>query len=523
MQEKENVKQILRLEDIDERDVSYSDDNELSELQAVEFEMIAPFDITDERQVEIYRGISEIDDRLSVINQRIDELNAEIDRLTNHADKLDYIIAIGSGILTGVIDIVFVGEFSLERGRAWGEEKVNSFVKKAAKFTGYKGDSLDGAIKHLEKYGTPSDSVTSKFGGGKQHHLRDFAHHPTLVGLFFSILTQFTEMAYGTDAIGNFKIEPITNKTFIGKDIPQKLLFGSVFWFLHMVSDMAGTNATAGAGTGLPGPLLSLAKELSSLPIFKNSKLVEELRLKISKLFNGTLLAQHDENGKIIKGTELRFDLRTELGIAHELGRQALPVIINEVIVRGFYFIRRLYWELKEKKSLEAVEWKKTLPFRNRTIVRMMTIATGTFTAVDVIGAAIEAIIRSGGINPATIKEFVLRVNFVGIGRFAVAVFSDVSMGIKRSKLRNERMDIRREQIALLNAKVFYKQADMWIAAENTGQAIQEVYVVMEKSAEEFVRSWSVIITSLDNITSDVITSAEEHNEGLIDELLDIL
>lgn len=28
----------------------------------------------------------------------------------------------------------------------------------------------------------PSDGNTPDFGGGLQHHLRDFAHHPTIVG-----------------------------------------------------------------------------------------------------------------------------------------------------------------------------------------------------------------------------------------------------------------------------------------------------------------------------------------------------
>lgn len=40
-----------------------------------------------------------------------------------------------------------------------------------------------------------------------------------------------------------------------------------------------------------------------------------------SKLFNGTLLADHDENGRIVKGTARKFDLRTEIGMLEEVGR----------------------------------------------------------------------------------------------------------------------------------------------------------------------------------------------------------
>lgn len=61
-------------------------------------------------------------------------------------------------------------------------------------FEGEKFDDVKSAVKALEKrFPIPSDGNTPDFGGGLQHHLRDFAHHPTIVGLAFSLLTQFTE------------------------------------------------------------------------------------------------------------------------------------------------------------------------------------------------------------------------------------------------------------------------------------------------------------------------------------------
>ena len=60
---------------------------------------------------------------------------------------------------------------------------------------------------------------------------------------------------------------------FIGKDVPLKLLCGTLVWFFHLVSDIAGSSGTAGKSgrTGLPGPILSLAKELSVLPVFRGN------------------------------------------------------------------------------------------------------------------------------------------------------------------------------------------------------------------------------------------------------------
>lgn len=480
----------------------------------------------DLRKQDIINGINEVDETLSANNKRIDELNKEIDRLTNSADGIDYMVAVGSGVLAGLIDSFWVGEFSISRGQAWGKDEVDNFVVKVAKTQGYKGNDLPGAIRHLErKFGTPSDSVTSAFGGGLQHHLRDFAHHPTLVGLMFSLLTQFTEKAYGTNTIGEFKVVDIKDKTLIGKDIPHKFLFGTVFWFFHLVSDMAGSNAYAGSGTGLPGPLLSLAKELSALPFFKNKETgVNSFSVWISKLFNGTLLGKRDSDGKII---QQRFDLRSELGVAHEIGRQAVPVIINECIVRGFYFIRRLAMEIKEKdvrkiSELDRVDWDRVKPIRNRTIVRMLTIATGTFTLIDLGDAAIRGGIKSGGNIALFAKEFVLHVNFVGVGRFSITIATDASMGMKRDKLRNERMAILSEQLHLMNAKIYYMQADAWVAAETTEKTINEAVEMMEQAAIISIETWKSNKQSMRNI-GEYRQGIEKHNSGLIEDISDIL
>ena len=44
-------------------------------------------------------------------------------------------------------------------------------------------------------------------------------------------------------------------------------------WFGHLVSDMGGSKNTAGGGMGIPGVFVSVLKEISSLPLLKDTEL----------------------------------------------------------------------------------------------------------------------------------------------------------------------------------------------------------------------------------------------------------
>ena len=501
----------------------------------VQYEVITPVDIsspmTDER-ARIISRLSDIDNCLAENQAIIDKLDTEIYRLTNYADGVDYTIAVASGILSGLIDSFFVGEFSLDNATQWGKDKVDSFVKNVAKTQGYKGDSLSGAVGFLEdNFKIPADSATDLFGGGIQHHLRDFSHHPTPVGLIFSLLTQFTKKVYGTNTLGAFIIRDVPSTEFIGKDLPSKFAIGFVSWIFHMISDIAGSSGSivkGKYGTGLPGPFVSLLKEISSLPFFSHAENNNSFSLWVSKLFNGTLLSKRDENGKLIPESIIKFDLRTEIGVAHELGKQAIPIIINECIVRISYFVRRLIWEFKNNEItnfndfIHKINWQNTLPFNNRTIARMMTIASGTFVAVDLADAAIRSAIKTGG-EPATFfANMVLRVNFVGLGRFAIAISTDCYMGYKRAKLRNERMYRNSEQIMLKTAKLYYKQADMWFSAKDT----QEALIKMEETATETIVYFQESLKEIGQALETIGTyrpCIDNQNPMLVDNLSNLL
>lgn len=532
--------------------LAHKDEYEIDDFEII-YEILPAYDkeFADLRKNEIQNKIDEIDSKTLELSNNIDFLNAESEQLTNHADNFDYAVAVASGVLCGLIDSFIVGEFDFKGAKAKSNRQVNDFILSFAKMQGYEGDRLDGAIAFLEKkFPVAQDNIWKGADIGvsaTNHHLDDLAHHPTLLGLGAAVVVQFFRVGIFVNKDGEWSFEFISTEPKellkiwlpiiisglliwminiakanfqdkIDENIPkpiQKLikLLATVpmvipilevagNWAGHLVSDMGGSKNTAGGGMGIPGLFLSLLHEISSLPILKDTEL--------PKLVNDLYVKD-------------KFDMRSELAVINELGRQAIPILIGEVLVRGFYFVRRLCQEVNEHGNFKDVNWRNVIPFNNRTIARMITIESGAFTAVDLADAAIRSAIKNGfSPNPLFWKDFVLRVNFVGAGRFVIAVATDVGMGIKRQSLINERMQYKSQKIILQTAKLYYLQEGMWIEAVDTEKAINEMYTAAEFSIVYFLESVEQINNSIESIGNNA-TLAENNNPGLINDIKNIL
>lgn len=419
-------------------------------------------------------------------------------------------------------------------------EKVNQEIKKKIE-KAVKDGASDSDIKALKD---KLEEELKSHISDKSHHLDDLSHHPSIIGWASSIITQFTGNTYfqnkdgknykfkgnkvrvinninayiqygGTEIIEkstkNGGIKQVLEVTLVGDDLKSKLACGTFNWLGHLISDLAGSNGSAkkgNAGMGLPGPLMSTLKEFAMLPLIRKTKLPELLNDLFTK--DDALFGKY------------RVDLRSELALGMEIGKQAIPVFINELLVRSFYFIRRLISEIKAVDSFKQINWDATKPWKNRTIVRMLTISMGTFEVIDLGDAAIRGAIKSGGTLPGFFAQFVLRVNFVGVGRFAIACGTDVAMGAKKEKVRNQRIETYTQQIFYNDAKVYYKQANMWIAAENAGETIEDAYSMIASSSKAFAESMQDIKERMLCI-SEYIPAIEEKNPGLLSDLDDIL
>lgn len=401
-------------------------------------DIILDLNIDDDRfgfATSIDEALAQAEVELVVLNETVESIK----ELKPQCDKLDYILAASSGALCGVIDIFLVGK---PNESPLGDITDKWFANRTidfAKLCGYKGDknSLSSAINFLEeKFKIPYDQSV---GGGifrelinltpSNHHFKSLGHNPTLLGLFFSILNQFTNTS---DFVSNGELISLNNSDgkfeLQGKNIPSKLFCGIANWIGHLISDVSGSSGSKGRGMGIPSPIWAWSNDVIAIkaklniPVTEFDKSVNELALKLFK-----------------KGYDVRFQTT-----------QAIPVFINEMIVRLLYSIRRLigyYISVPKNDRSWGLLWKSCEPFSNATVKRMLTVAHGTFCIIDIGDATIRGFEK--GIGSFNVFEFVLRLNVVGVGRFAISLYGETKRAISYDHTR-ESSDFAAKEITIV-------------------------------------------------------------------------
>lgn len=506
-------------------DGTYTVDQVHKDIEATGEEEIINASVSVETKTTGTIGVNEVPVEVQVaLEHKLNQVNQELERYTNYADGVQYAYAVACGIISGAIDSAFFADTKIfNNDIGFSHRQVNEFIQEYAASRGLGGDRLKDCISDLEQaFKVAQDNVWKGADIGvsaKNHHLADLAHHPTPAGLMSALIVQFLRVGtfVNKDGEWHFLFVPTTKEDIAniaipavitgvlnwlvaistekyeeetGKEIPKALrrlahVIASTpaiievvkcadNWFGHLVSDMGGSKNTAGGGMGVPGIFLSLLHELSTLPIFKDSNLP-------------TIVNDLYVNKKL--------DLRHELAYAQQVKLQAVPVIFIEICVRLGFMILQLEKELLENGSLEKVNWRRVIPFANRSVDRCLAIATMTFNVVDTGDAALRAAIESGGNWVLFSGRFVARYNFVGAGRAALAIVKEVSNERKEAQLIHERM-------ILMDAKaqMFYQQLQQFKA-----QLEEKASNYLAEDIEAFIEGFDYMKEGLETGDSNLV------------------
>lgn len=372
--------------------------------------------------------------------QSFKETINSIQILRPNCDKLDYALAASSGVLCGIMDIFLVGKPGESMVGDVTDKWIGNRTADFARLCGWddKGDTSS-AIRFLEKKFKISYDQRGAGDTGSivydlnptNHHFKSLGHNPTLLGLFISIVDQFTNQSH---FISRGKLESLPNADgkfeLQGNSLPAKLYSGFVNWFGHLISDVSGSSGSKYRGMGIPSPFWAWTNDIIAIkrklnvPVSQFDHTINELALSIYK-----------------EGYDIRFQ-----------ATQAIPVFINETIVRLLYTTRRLvkYYIKTEKEERSAsAMWQACEPFSEPTVKRMLTVAHGTFCMMDLGDTTIKSFRNRGG--NFNITEFSLRLNIVGIGRFAISLYGETKQVFVIRKAESEAQFARKEIIIVEN------------------------------------------------------------------------
>lgn len=362
-----------------------------------------------------------------------------------HCDKYDYIIAAFCGVVCGLIDSFFVGMPGQSKLGGWTDNQADKFVSKIStglwkkdagkrdqilnifkekKITKDQRDkmlkdagipynqnlkqqpeTLQQCIQYLEKkFGVNYDASSAAFVEGEgllggmrplNHHIMSLAHSPSIIGLIFSIVDQFTRKASFIDNGKLIRLVPKEKKNEIdrfelrGTSFATKLLCGFTNWLGHLCSDLVGSNSTraiteGGRGSGIPVPFMEVLQFCTFKVPDKNGEkiAISELTLKIFE-----------------NGYDLRFAAAT-----------TIPVLLNEVMIR-------LMWSLKSR-FYHKNSWKESVPFGNHPELRRMLLAGhGVLCVVDAVDA---------GIRSVDLITFTLHLNVTAWTRLGISGIQEI-------------------------------------------------------------------------------------------------
>jgi len=325
-----------------------------------------------------------------------------------NCDKYDYLIGGTCGLIGGLIDIFLVGSPGSGLLTNFADNVVDRAVMKFAKLNGWsvkegKEETINKAIGFLEKkFSINYDHRHSADVGNlfqmstKNHHIKSLGHSPDLLGLFFSILNQFTNTASFVD---NGKIITIdTNKysttgelfELQGKTVPAKIFSGFCNWLGHLFSDVAGSSGSrgndTGRGSGIPMPFYSMLQFCNFGAVGPDKQTFATIAVRVFQ-----------------EGYDFRH------GVA-----LTIPVMITELLTRLMWVVKRRFYH--------QAEWKDCIPSSNNPeLRRMLLIAHGTLCLCDVVDAGIRTCITSGNII-----VFLKHTNFVAWVRLGTIALKEI-------------------------------------------------------------------------------------------------
>ena len=171
---------------------------------------------------------------------------------------------------------------------------------------------------------------------------------------------------------------------------------------------------------------------------------------------------------------------------------------------------------LKDKKvsSFKDIKYdmvKECLPFKNRTVTRMLTISLGVMNAADLFYAAIT--------SKGSYLNFFMKINVPGIATFFINLGKDISYSFKERKLEWEKINNTNEKLKLLGVKTYLVNKNNLIELEHTEECYQSLVKVVEYSMNRAREEYKEIGKNMNSISNSINDIDDVFRKEMLDAL----
>lgn len=353
-------------------------------------------------------------------------VEAEFDDAVPESYWRYYVLAATSGVLTGALSFVKLSEDQLHKIEEWKKKDWEKYVLFAAELAGCKKKDYKSASKYLVK------QAVKKINNNENatEYIALLNAHPTMAGLFFAMITQFSGKACTLSESGNLELKEVPKHYFIGRNNSEKIVASVLYWLFALAAGQIESRRRILDDLKIPAKLLKTIKAFVKSEFFKKiPESYEEAEKAYSEWIKSILDAAEMSDGENEDAGDEQLVIRL-MKMALDLSKDAFPVLVNECIVSSLFIVSRVlevvksynvqtFDDLKAVPALEFVTWD------NRLRSGMCLAAAASFAGVNLAEAASKAVAATKVGDRKFLQAFITEVNIAGIGRLIFACAAD--------------------------------------------------------------------------------------------------
>lgn len=339
--------------------------------------------------------------------------------------KVYYAVAAASGVVTGALSFVKLTEAQLSKVEEWKEKNWKPLIIHSAELIGCKKKDYKSASKYLVNQAVKR----LKKDNSAKEYMALLTAHPTMAGLIFSMLTQFSgKRCYITES-GEIILKAVPKQYYLGSSNAEKIVASVMYWMFELAANQAESKRNLIDNLGLSGELLKKIKEFVNIPFLQK---IPENREQAEEMFSSWLRS-------IIDGAELEPDDNADensklvvklMKMALNLSSDALPVLINECVVRSLYMVIRLCDVVKKRQitsfgQLREVTAVEVFPADDRLLSGMCLVASASFATINLSAAVLKGLKAYKTGDREFLQAFLAELNIPAIGRLIFACARD--------------------------------------------------------------------------------------------------